>query len=279
MKKPFRWNIEKRNELGSLINDEQVNFDIEFVSALIKSAARLIAFSDNSNLVFVGRSPENYYDFLKGIYFRNKRSELLYLFQFSGQYLGEPKLKEKRINGLKDYMREIGLTPKAILQSELNTAFVDLVYTGSTIRNLISILKKWSLDERQDWNGIKSKLRIVGITYRTKNSPNTWRWQQQPVSVKVLEGIKVKNVSVEWWFWSKLGNNESKVTPSYSPDNWDIEEPIEPNRDDKHLEGLKFAYDLNAFGRSKEAKNKLKIELQDQIEMKLAWFKGWYGDV
>jgi len=94
MKKPFRWNIEKRNELGSLVNDTPNEIDGEFLNELIKTTSRIIAFSDNSRLFFVGRSPENYFDFLKGIYLnKDEKSDLLNLFQFSGRHLYDDSTK------------------------------------------------------------------------------------------------------------------------------------------------------------------------------------------
>ncbi|WP_422861539.1 hypothetical protein [Flagellimonas sp. W118] len=145
--------------------------------------------------------------------------------------------------------------------------------------NLIEIIKHWSITEKNDWQSIKSKIRIVGVTERTKNSPNTWRWQQQPKSQQVLDGIKVKNVSVGWNFWSELGNNQNKVTPSNSPDKWASEEISRPNINKKHLEGLNFAYKLNILGLNEEVRNRFKTSMQEQIEMEQKWFKEWYKEI
>ena len=280
MKKPFRWNIEKRNELGSLVNDTPNGIDGEFLNELIKTTSRIIAFSDNSRLFFVGRSPENYFDFLKGIYLnKDEKSDLLNLFQFSGRHLDDDSTNKKSIKNLKEYMNNIDLSPEGILKSERNTVLIDLVYTGSTMRNLISIIREWSTDEKTDWNGIKRKLRIVGITERTKNSPNTWRWHQQAKSIDILDGIQVKNVSVTWKFWSELGNNQSKVTPSNSPEKWDKEQITQPKINEHYLEGLNFAYNLSSLGQNKEIKAKLKNEMQKQNEMKNKWFKEWYNAI
>ena len=277
MKKPFRWNIEKKNELGKLIFNSIKEIDEEFLSELIESTSRIIAYSNNSRLFFVGRSPENYFDFLKGIYFDTKlKSDSINLFQFSGRFFNH---NQENVPDLKKYITNIDLSPEAILKSDRNTALVDLVYTGSTMINLVSLFRKWAIEEKKDWNGVKRKLKIVGITERTKNSPNTWRWQQQSNSVGVLEGIQVKNVSVTWPFWSELGNNQSKTTSPYSLEKWGNEETTKPEIDGYHLQGLNFAYSLNSLGRTKEIKTKLKAELQMHDEMKMKWFKEWYNAI
>lgn len=282
MKKPFRWNIENSNELGSLLNSEfQKEIDTKFLSELIRSTSRIIAFSDNSKLYFVGRSPENYFDFLNGIYSNSKsRKDQINLFQFSGRFLDEAKTTSGNIQNLKEYMHTIGLSPQEINKSDKNTALIDLVYTGSTMRNLITIIKDWAKQDKHDWNSVKRKLRIVGITDKTKNSPNTWRWQQQPNSIEVLDGTKVKNVSVDWGFWAEIGNNQNKVTPSNSPEKWENSaESIEPNRSKRHIEGLNFANQLNHLGKNDEIRIRLKKEMQNQIEMKTKWFKEWYNEI
>ena len=278
MNKPFRWNINKRSELGSLIDEKQIEVEEQFINELLKSAARVIAFSDNSKLYFVGRSPENYFDLLKGMYYNTQIEGRLNLFQFSGRYLDKyeiEKVNSQRIKSLRMHMTEIGLSPRGILKNRLNTALIDLVYTGSTFKNLVTLLKHWSLEEKQDWKSIKSKIRIVGITERTKNSPNTWRWHQQADAKAILDGIKVKNVSVTWKFWTELGNNQKKVTPSNSPDKWESGVLVAPTVNEEHLKGLNFAFRLSKLGMDKQIKSSFLSMLKTQNEMKLKWFKEW----
>ena len=122
MNKPFRWNINKRSELGSLIDEKQIEVEEQFINDLLKSAARVIAFSDNSKLYFVGRSPENYFDLLKGMYYNTQIEGRLNLFQFSGRYLDKyeiEKVNSQRIKSLRMHMTEIGLSPRGILKNRL----------------------------------------------------------------------------------------------------------------------------------------------------------------
>jgi len=283
MNKPFRWNIEKRNELGSLINGKPEEIEKEFISELIDSTSRIIAFSNNSELFFIGRSPENYFDFLNGIYSKNNEiKKRINLFQFSGRFFEPNELKKfdsPQFFELRKQMIEIGLSPNTILKRNRNTALIDLIYSGSTIRNLVTIIKNWALNEKADWNGIKSKIRIVGITSRTKNSPNTWRWQQQKESIETLDGIKVKNVSVNWWFWHELGDEQSKVTLPNSASKWINETNTKPEITKERIEGLNFAFYLNNLGKQSNIKEELRASLQKQIEMKNKWFKEWITEI
>lgn len=279
MSKPFRWNIEKRNELGSLINEGSIEIERDFILELIESIARIIAFSDNSKIFFIGRSPENYFDFLKGVYCENRRlKQQINLFQFSGRRIKHNELTNyysPKLSELRNQMSSIGLSPKQILSCKYNTALVDLVYSGSTMQNLITILKHWANQEKSDWNNTKTKLRIVGITERTKNSPYTWRWQQQTDSLEILAGIKIKNVSVSRGFWTELGDDQSKVTPSNSISKWDTNELTKPIINKEHIEGLNFAFNLNNLGKNKKVKNYLKAKMNEQSEMNYKWFKDW----
>lgn len=281
MIQPFRWNIQKRNELGTLINEGSIQIDEKFINELALSAARIIAFSDDSRLYFIGRSPENYFDFLNGIYRERKFAALINLFQYSeGRYDMERLRKnEVKLSYLREQMKSIGLSPKVILENKRSTALVDVVYTGSTMKNLIENIRDWTIYERLDWKSVRSKIRIVGITFRTKNSPNTWRWQQQTDAKRILEGIKVKNVSITWGLWNEIGNTQSKVTTSNSPNLWDSDKLEKPIRLKEHLEGLNFAYALNQLAGQKEIRELLKLNMQKQIEMKYKWFREWYDNI
>lgn len=275
--KPFRWNVDRENELGDLIGNGNADLSSEFLDELIASSARIIGFADNSILYFVGRSPENYFDFLSGIYSEQKNLlNNFQLFQFSGKRHTIQELISKYAFDLevfKGYMTQIGLSPSQILGRKSNTAFVDVVYMGDTFEILFEILKKWSDDIKADWNALRQKIRIVGITERTKNSPNTWRWQQQVDWIEMVGQTRVKNVSVTWDFWRHIANEQFKTTKSFYPDRWSNNEVSEPLREAFNLEGLKLARTIYRAGLEKGSKTNLRKQLVKQKEVEYGWFK------
>src|ERR1051326_1438314 len=59
---PFRWNIQKRSELGSLLDGPEAATYPAFLDDLLACCARILSYVDDSDLFFVGRSPESMFD-------------------------------------------------------------------------------------------------------------------------------------------------------------------------------------------------------------------------
>ena len=274
---PFRWNVDKLNELGSLLDYSTIKLDDEFLRELISSAARILAFSDNAYCYFVGRSPENYFDLLTGAFYEQKNlRERINLFQFSRGYSTFEELlnqNKQELESLFEYMKELKLAPKQILARKERTAFIDLVYSGSTFKALLSLYKYWTEREKENWPEVQKKMRIVGITERTKNSPNTWRWQQEADWIDLIGESRVKNVSITYGLWTYMGNHQSKTTLSHHPDKWGKADSEKPQRSTYNREGLQIARQLFLLGRSPEIREELRKHIVKQNEMKFDWFK------
>jgi len=118
-------------------------------------------------------------------------------------------------------------------------------------------------------------MRIVGITERTKNSPNTWRWQQQADWIELIGESRVKNVSITYGLWTYLGNHQSKTTLSHRPDKWGTTDSEKPQRSTYNREGLQIARQLFLLGRSLEIREELRKHMVKQNEMKFDWFKAY----
>ena len=67
--KPFRWNLTHRNYLGKLIEGQRARAYDDLRDDLLPCCSRIMAFADDSNLIFVGRSPESIFDYLSGLLF------------------------------------------------------------------------------------------------------------------------------------------------------------------------------------------------------------------
>ena len=67
---PFRWNIARREQLGSLISgvSPPQRLNDMFLESLRATAARILAHANRSDLAFIGRTPENLYDYLSGCF-------------------------------------------------------------------------------------------------------------------------------------------------------------------------------------------------------------------
>lgn len=132
---PFRWNLTRRHHLGGLLDGERAATYNDFNADLLRCCSRILAFADDSDLVFVGRSPESIFDFLSGLLFDSSWFERLELLHFSMRFRDENKIRQeypKAIEAMRRYLEQIGLHPKAIATKKRPIAFIDLVLSGDT---------------------------------------------------------------------------------------------------------------------------------------------------
>lgn len=280
--KPFRWNLTHKNHLGDLIEGERARTYDGFVDDLLPCCSRIIAFAGDSNLVLVGRSPESVFDYLSGLLFDSSWFERLELFHFSMRYWEENRIRTDypdAIDAMRAYLRNLGLHPEAIATKNRPVAFVDLVATGDTFGRLVTFLFNWSNESKFDWNAVKRRIRIVGITEQTKTSPNTRRWQQHSDWILMLGKAAVKNVSVPPHLWDYLGNYQQKVSLSYTPSRWGSPAAAAPSYSTDQLMALRLAYDLFEMGRTKKAREKFASLLATESAMKHDWFRNLVADL
>ncbi|MBM0201655.1 hypothetical protein JNW90_00060 [Micromonospora sp. STR1s_5] len=83
-----------------------------------------------------------------------------------------------QVTQFRSNLSHLGITPHGLARRQRPVAFVDLVYGGRTYENLFYLLRRWISEERAAWSVIRTKVRFIGITARTKTSPNTWCWSQ-----------------------------------------------------------------------------------------------------
>lgn len=272
--KPFRWNIKRREQLGTLIEREPSECYPGFMGHLRYLAARVLSYSDNARLVFVGRSPESLYDYLSGVLEGTRYEERLVHLNISNRYQSIQQMERSDPNGvrsLKEHFQEVMMSPKEILSSPYPTCLVDLVASGGTMEELFMFLNWWRQANNIEWRAFKKKLRMLGITWRKKTSPNTWRWHQHSEVLHRNGFRKVKNVSADWRLWDFLGNRQEKVTPPNSSRMWGLEEKCLPPRREENLKALTFAHEL--FQRGKEDREEFSKLLAKQPAMNSRWFR------
>jgi hypothetical protein len=150
---------------------------------------------------------------------------------------------------------------------------VDVVDTGETLGTLLTFLKTWSDSVLADWRAVAGKIRIVGLTWREKTSPNTWRWQQHAEWVERLRPSEIKNVSVPPRLGTYLAAEAPKTNYSFTPDWWGDEQVTKPVRDHEAREALALAVRLFDLGRMTETRRRFARSLASEPAMKESWYR------
>lgn len=273
---PFRWNIRKREQLGRLLDGQEVDTYPEFYTDLRTVTAKVLARAGDSELVFLGRSAENLFDYLSGLFHDATPPLVLKLLQFSCPPHDVSVLARRHpaaLNALLDSFRMQQLDPASIAGGSARIRYIDLVNTGASFTILFSLIKHWCRTQAVDWKAIRPRLGFIGITARGKNSPNTWRWHQRRSWVAELERSNVKNVSIPIRQWTWIGNHDEKATPSHNFERWALPDGARPDRDERYLKGLRLAARLFDHGRDRLERARFAKQLAGQPEMKQAWLR------
>jgi hypothetical protein len=267
--KPFRWDLSRREQLGSLVSIEPPTTPEGFDENLLKCCARVLAFAGDSDLVFVGRSPETLFDLLSGLLFDTSWQTRLSVINLSLGWVGE----SESTPFVEPYFEEVGLLPSQLARRERPVAFIDVVSTGKTFASLIALLERVSRREAVKWESVARKIRFVGLTAREKTSPNTWRWQQHADWVGTLVPPRsIKNVSIPFDFLIYLTSGP-KTSLSFNSRSWGDDYVLEPLRDDEARSALALALRLFDLGRTRETRLLFAAEAARQQVMSERWFR------
>lgn len=274
---PFRWDVSSREQLGALIDDIDAPLDDWYVEELRRSAARVISQSKGADLVFVGRSPESYVDYLSGVFCGVPAAPDLILFQHSGRWMNFDSLRAAEQQALRNHLRALRIDADGIASRRCGIAFCDLVARGGTFRGLIKAQAEIAFDSRHGWRDIQRKIRLIGITVRSKTSPNTWRWYQHRDWGEAAPHVGCSSVSVSPLFWDTLGNVEAKTTRPHSIDRW-IQEPT-IRRDKTAIQALARAAALFDLGRSPAERARFASVLATEGDMRQAFLRTLIGSI
>lgn len=273
---PFRWNLARRRQLGSLLEGPAAPVYGGFLDDLLCTAARVIGLCDNGDLYFVGRSLESMFDLLSGLLLDSSWCERLELIHFSSRFYDLARIRAEypsAIPAFRPYLGSLGLAPETLASRGRHLAFVDIVSSGSTLGNLIKQIAAWAQESEVTWNAVAPRVRIVGITGQEKTSPKTWRWQQHADWIRLLETGAVKNVSVPRRFYGFVADVQVKVATAYPPWRWGDEEVSLPSRDTASLEALRLAVRIFDWGTEKETRAQFARLLAEQPAMRHRWFR------
>ena len=279
---PFRWDVRRREQLGRLLDvpapprppgGGAVPFR-ELLPEVRDSAARVLARAGDARLVFVGRSPENLFDYLTGILAHTSWADRCDLLSVSIPW-GDVHavLPRDTVQGLHAHVRALALSPAEIAASPRPVALVDLVSSGNTFGSLSATLATWARHEGVDVNAVRRRLRFVGITRRTKNSPNTWRWFQRASWAADFPRAALRGVSVPYWFWTELGNYQDKTMRSNGAEHWGTDALMHPPRDPEAIEALKTAVRIHERARTRDERERFAAALTAREEMREPWLR------
>lgn len=275
MAQPFRWSFDKREQLGSWLEHapDYRPPHREDLAALREAAARILALSDGADLAFIGRSPENFYDYLCGCFSGLEGLPDLSLVPFSMRWPGvggATAIPPHKFTGLREALEGNGLSPAHLATAERPTAIIDMVAYGGTMESLVKVLHRMAGEDGMDWNAVQRRLRIIGLKVRTKNSPNTWRWQQHQDWLDLIPGATIKNVSAPAGFVFLIANTGEKVTKSFHYGRWDKDESGAETPTAEQLRGMKQAAWLYDLGNTREERQRLSRLVAGLPEMKQA---------
>jgi hypothetical protein len=273
MPKPFRWSIARREQLGSFADALATPPHAAFLDELRTTAARVLAFADDADLAFIGRTPENFYDYLSGAFAEVEGAPKLHLVQFSLRWVSPgdtATLSAENIAALGEYFEDEGVDPTSIAKGARPLALVDMVHRGGTMENLVRILNLLARAQRVDWNAVQRRLKIIGLVDRTKNSPNTWRWQQNQNWLDLVPDTEIKNVSASLDFISYITGMQPKVTHSFDASRWREGETGAPETQALQREAIAHAAFLYDLGRSRAERHALAALIAESQQMRQA---------
>lgn len=285
---PFRWDIQQRATLGTLLDGprkdipeegpppylplgEPSYYPANALAEMSRECARIIALSNNADLYFVGRSLESLFDYLSGLLSDTDWAERLWLLQFS--WYGAPIIQASELAGLRYYFEYLELDPFHLARRKHPVAFVDVVVSGDTFGNLVTFLRQWAEEVDTDWNAVRRKIRILGLTYRAKSSPKTWRWQQHISWRGLLPRQSIKSLAIPGGLWDYLGNRQEKTTKSYTHVRWGRGVAAQPSHDEENLIALRLAVQCFDWGREKTRRQFFAHQMSGERAMIYRWFR------
>lgn len=280
---PFRWDVRRREQLGRLVDAPAPERPAgwwkpsrwrELLPEVRDCSARVVARTGDARLVFVGRSPENLFDYLTGALADTGWAERCDLLSVSipwGDVHGF--LPRPLVEGLHAHFRALRLSPAEIAAAPRPVAFVDLVSSGTTFGSLGATLATWAREEGVDPNAVRRRLRFVGLTIQGKNSPNTWRWFQRVEWAKDFPRSALRGVSVPYWFWTELANYQDKTMRSNSAEHWGTENLMRPPRTPEAFAALKLAVRLHEHARTRAERERFAALLAAREEMREPWLR------
>jgi hypothetical protein len=281
---PFRWDVRRREQLGRLLDAPEAPLPYwypnrpawdETLAEIRTCCARVVGRAGDARLVFIGRSPENLFDYLTGALADTAWADRCDLLNVSmpGVVQAGGEIPRVAVDAFRAQLRALELTPAQIASAPRPVALVDLVSRGGTFGSLADSLAVWAREVRVDVNAVRRRLRFVGLTPRTKNSPNTWRWFQRVSWAGDFPRGALRGVSIPGWFWGHLGVYGEKMMPSNDCTRWGTEDLMRPVHDPETIGALRMALRIHEHARTRDERARFAAELVARDEMREPWLR------
>jgi hypothetical protein len=271
---PFRWDLVTPSQLGTLLDG--VPTPAVGDPELARCSGKVLARSANGDLAFVGRSLDSMFDLLSGALSGVEAAPVLdrVPISFAREWQGRTRraLTVEELQVARDLLASAGVTPYALARRTRPVTFVDVAHTGGTFGELYGLIRDWVEDERAQWDVIRRKIRFVGITSRTKTSPNTERWAQLQPWTSELPSRSVMSVSMEPRLWSYFGDHQPKLTRSFTPERW-VVEADGPDRSERTRAALAEAVALVAHGRGETCRRQVANAMKGERALAEPWLR------
>jgi hypothetical protein len=261
---PFRWDLITPDQLGTLIGGIAEPPNLWFLDELTACAGKVLARSGGGDLYFVGRSLDSMFDLLGGALqdtpWRTRLHRLPVSLAVPGRLRAgrwrPGRLTQPQRDQFRRILDDLGLSPYALARRERPATFVDVVHVGRTFTTLYELLRAWIEQQREPWSAVRRKLCFVGVTAREKTSPKTFRWQQHAGWTRQLPARSVRNVSLDGFVWSYLGDSQPKLNRSFGPADW-LADVDGPQHGEPARYALSEALAIVDYGRSQQARRAL----------------------
>ena len=273
---PFRWDVSREEQLGRLVPTKRVH--IRDLAAIRRVAAKVVARSGRADLVFVGRSAENLYDYLGGALRDVPTAPALSNLNVSLRYQDVNALGREQVDAFRSHCRALRCDPRRVLARGRVVAWVDVVASGGTFGALTGLLLRWAEEERLDVPALRQHMRFVALTKRRLEGARTWRWWQRADWVADFPRAAVRSVSMDPSRFAEWADLQPKVAPSNPAARWRTSRDPQPPTADQR-EALGFARSLFAIARSKDERERFGRALALQPAMRERWFRRLAGDV
>ncbi len=279
---PFRWDVRRREQLGRMLQAPRPEgvpreryFDTIFAE-IRDTSARVLARAGDARLVFVGRSPESLFDYLTGALGETSWTSRLDLLSVSmpyGDVHANPHVPQAAVEGLRAMLRALHLSPAEIASAPRPVALVDVVNRGGTFASLAETWAGWARGDGVDPDAVRRRLRFVGMTVRTRNSPNTWRWFQRSGWTEHFSRGALRGVSIPGWLWGYLGSYQLKMMPSNDFTRWGTDALSRPVHEPEAFEALRTAFRIHEQARARDERARFAAALTAREEMREPWLR------
>lgn len=286
---PFRWDITQPAQLGRLPLvkiGEPSPFELvvpDFDERLQSLCVKILAFCDDGDLYFVGRSPENIYDYLQGILFDTLWRKRLHLFHFSMYYDREQEIVKKypdAISQFRVYMAQMGLAPWQLAKRKRPVALVDLVSSGGTMGKLVNLILNWGKESGYEARQLAAKIRIVSIVraayphnVKRQRYYSCYKWQKEVGWTAFFDKHAIKSIKIEKNFWDYMADSGPRLTRSFYPARWNDDRVSRPDRTEARLKALKIALRLFNLSLTPAERRKFAGQMSRERAMRYRWFR------